>query len=169
MILYHGTTTKHLESIRKNGLVPRGKKPGNYEGKIASRSDLVYLTSCYAAYYALCARTDGEDKPVVLKIEIDPKKTRLYPDEDFLYHAIQPQQKLEDIEPRVYEDHWEKSLNYMGVVAVDEVPTENIIGYHVGEGMDFINHCDPSVSPLNYKVCSGMYIEHLESLSFNPL
>jgi hypothetical protein len=175
MILYHGTTTKHLKSIIKNGLVPRGKGKGNYEGKVASRPDLVYLTTTYAAYYALCARTEDEsEKPVVIKIELDVEGTYghpplLFPDEDFLYHALSRKVPLEEINPWDYQEHWKKSIDYMGVVAIERVLPKQIMGYTILDVTDIVRHCDPSVSPINYKFCGSMYRDYLESKDYSPL
>jgi len=89
MILYHGTSTKHLEQIKIDNLTPRGwkKRKGNDWGEYPSATDRIYLTNCgYAFFFAFNAASVTKSKPVVLEIELpeddEDMMLRLIPDED---------------------------------------------------------------------------------------
>lgn len=183
--LYHGTTKRAFEQIKVEGIQPRGLSKSNWEKGIGkSRPDLVYLTSCYACYYASSACKRKDDIPVILKVEIDPTKIKLYPDEEFLFQSVrqsidEPDKAVElyeSIDPKDTSNYisnktgkevrWQDSLNYMGTVTASFIPVECIIGYAEGTSIEFIMNCDPSVSPLNYRFCSEGYINYLESLEY---
>lgn len=189
MILYHGTTMKNLEKIKKQGLKPRGKRKSNWETGIGkSRKDLVYLTNCYAPYYADGACKEN-DFPVIIKVDIDPKKIDLYPDEEFIFRTtdlckaddVSNAIKLyEAIDPTDVEQFtntktgkpvsWEDSLEYMGTVTAKYIPLECLVGYYKPKSvMEFTIACDPSVSPLNYKICGAGYKQYLEGLEYAKL
>jgi len=190
MILYHGTSLKNLKSIAKKGILPRGiKGKSNWETGIGkSRYNLVYLTNCYACYYASMACNKKDDKPVVLKLNIDEKKMELYPDEEFLFRSSglskQPNAKkalkiYNNIDPIIANFFntktgkrvsWKDSLNYMGTVTARFIPKECIIGYAMAKrDIDFLLNCDPCVSPLNYKFCGDNYKVYLNSLEYKKL
>lgn len=183
LILYHGTTSKYLKRILREGIKPRNetKLKSNWDGQgIPSRPDLVYLTTCYAAYYASMATTRKCDKSVVFKLEINPDEMTLLPDEEFIYNALRTNAKIKhqeksienlkmsDIDPNEYNlgDNWKQSLNYLGTVSAKFIPRKFIKGYALENGIDFLLHCDPSISFINYQVCSQQYIKHLESLKY---
>ena len=68
MIVYHGTSWKHWQNIKKNGLRVRGKSPrSNWTHSIESNPDTVYLTDAYAIYFGLAALSlKGDDTKVVV-------------------------------------------------------------------------------------------------------
>lgn len=98
MILYHGTSFRHYESIMRDGVMPRGKlgHKGTWESPLfASAPDRVYLTRCFAMYYASSASKDGDDG-LILEIDTDLLDTSmLVPDEDAIIqsHSIMPNDK----------------------------------------------------------------------------
>jgi len=54
--LYHGTTTSHLISILRNGILPRNQTGiGNWEGEVSSIENVTYLTNKWHYSYALHA------------------------------------------------------------------------------------------------------------------
>lgn len=85
MKLYHGTALAHLESIKANGIRPRGRsKVSNWEHSIESNPKAVYLTSSYPFHFAFAA-CQGNEHGLILEIdELDLGPTMLAPDEDFL-------------------------------------------------------------------------------------
>lgn len=190
MLLYHGTNKRNLEKILREGIKPRGKEKGNWD-EAPSRHDLVYLSNCYAPYYASAACKKKGDVGVILKLEIDPKKVKLYPDEEFIFncselkslaakHGNAPE-VMSSINPREFEiiRHlktkkktvgWEASLQYLGTVSADFVPVECIVGvYEEQTKIEFIMNCDPSISPMNYLYCGESYKQYLAGLPFKAL
>lgn len=56
LILYHGTSSKYLPSILREGIKPRKlTRQSNWKTTIESRNDMVYLTNAYALYFAICS------------------------------------------------------------------------------------------------------------------
>jgi len=95
MKVYHGTSRSAAEVALKSGLRPRGKSKGNWES-CPSRSDLVYLTTAYAAYFALAASKPGEDW-AILEVDTDLlDEDLLLPDEDFLEQATRDNKAFAD-------------------------------------------------------------------------
>lgn len=182
LTLYHGTAKRHLKKILHQGLKPRGKGTSNWQGFGESRPDLVYLTDCYAAFYASMACKKKGDQAVVLKLSIDPAKIRLYADEEFLFNLLKGSVKMSTREDaiRIYNNlnpkniplsakglTWVESLRFMGTVSCDAVPPNAIVGYALeSDALDFISHCDPSISPMNYRILGEKYRQHLESLKY---
>ena len=94
MLLYHGTSAKHLESVLTNGLRPRGDGKGNWE-EYPSRDDMVYLTNSYAFYFAACAESDDDSRVLVVEIDTDRlAPQRFYPDEDYIARRVMREQGL---------------------------------------------------------------------------
>ena len=191
LILYHGTSLTNFQKIKKQGIKPRGNKKSNWQGIGLSRPDLVYLTNCYAIYYAMAAnknkKTNIKNPGIILKIQVDPKKIKLYLDEEFIYHilkynqadnkqmaeelyqTINPKNLNKLIKNSFYKlPTWQDSLNYMGTVSCDYIPKENIISYAEISVKDSL-FCDPTINPLNYKIMAGEYIRQLEKLKYIKL
>jgi hypothetical protein len=188
MILYHGTKLKNLKRILKEGIKPRVNKPSNWEDHGKSRPDLVYLSDCYAPYYASAACKEKNERGVLIKVEIDSKKIKLYPDEEFLFNVLfknktdrkDIQKVYESINPRSFRllqlqtkkekeviEGWKASLDYLGVVSTDFVPRKFVKGFYIEkDSLEFIYNCDPVISLLNYKVCGQQYRDYLNSLEF---
>lgn len=191
MILYHGTNTTNLKKILKEGIKPREKKKSNWEGFGRSRPDLVYLTNCYAPYYADSACKGRGQLGVIIKLEIDPTKIKLYPDEEFIFNCAgileeakrtgKTQELWNEIDPKEYEIvidkktkqgkiGWKSSLRYLGTITAEYIPPECIKGFYVAKtSIEFVMHCDPSVSPINYKYCGPQYKEYLETLNYSKI
>lgn len=186
MIIYHGTNTKNLESILKEGIKPRLNKKSNWDTGIGrSRKDLVYLTTCYAPYYAYSS-CKKDEKGVILKLDIDETKVKLYPDEEFLFDCLRKNingretkeviKEYNRINPKKHnfinvktgeKATWQDSLKYLGTVSADFIPREMIIGYHIDEPKNrYIFNCDPCINQINFMLCSAQYKKFIESLSF---
>ncbi|MFZ2226498.1 MAG: hypothetical protein WA064_03510 [Candidatus Moraniibacteriota bacterium] len=182
LTLYHGTNSRNLEKILKEGIKPRGKHKSNWESGIGiSRNDLVYLTYCYACYFASASCKKKGDVPVIIKLKIDTKNTELFPDEEFIFRALHKAGEGLDhkkavmmynkIDPRKYDGkkYWEASLKFMGTVCAEYIPVGSIVGYAEGNSSEFMKNCDPSISPINYKIMSASYIDYLESLDYKQV
>ena len=186
LILYHGTSLSNLKKIIKQGIKPRYKRKSNWTELGVSKPNLVYLTNCYACYYASASLKKEGDEGVIIKVRIDPKKTKLYLDEEFIYHflryniinsrkeaiklynSIDPKNINTVIKNKKRIPTWQDSLNFMGTVSCDYVPIENIIGYSILDRPG-IYYCDPTINPLNYKIMSGIYINYLKKLKYKKL
>lgn len=187
MKLYHGTSTRYLKRILKNGIQPREEKAGNWKHTIQSNPDAVYLTEAYALYYAMAATTKSH-KMVVF--EIDSNKLNPFnfvPDEDFLSEIVRlvPDQMPEAIkdatEHRViweyfrdnlldYSHMWEKSVKgmgncaYVGSIRPDAITRYAVLDMNVGDVV-FGCGCDPTISILNYRY-RGEYYKNLTKFLF---
>lgn len=93
--LYHGTTTKHLNAIIKEGLTPRITNKQNNFLDVPSNEELVYLTSKWHYWYAF----NANQKSLIEQVG----------EERYLSEPI--------------EDLWEETMDYPMYVAVD-VPVE---------------------------------------------
>ena len=85
MLLYHGTNERSARLALADGLKPRGRsKRGNWNHTITSNQATVYLTDCYAGYFAMVATKDGE-RMALMEIDTDLLDASLFrPDEDVL-------------------------------------------------------------------------------------
>jgi hypothetical protein len=179
MILYHGTSTKHMDSILKNGLQPRTVTGNsNWSGKIESKSGFVYLSTAYPVYFAVAAAREDHEQLLVLQVEV--AKRDLYPDEDFVAYALHEsgiqkfaRMKLQDIIPlvnlEVYKSFAEKSLKHNGLAAVKFVPPTKIKGHvvidlhkNIQEVMSIGGDAIPS--PIPYMVLGEHYRKCMKAL-----
>lgn len=164
MKLYHGTSEKHLEKILTKGLVPRGRRKGNWT-QFPSRHDMVYLTAAYAPFFALQA---GGKQGVI--IEVDCDLDTLYPDEDFIAQVIakQTERDFHEIHDEVrknleqYKHHAVDSIQRLGNCChKGAISTHNISRYVV---IDFAKRSDlvlqfgdPQISLMNYMILGERY------------
>ena len=86
MLLYHGTSLAHWEGIKRDRqLKGRGalKNKGQWEHTVPSHPQCVYLTECYAGYFAMNAGA-GRDQHHIALLEFNTEfiEGRLVPDED---------------------------------------------------------------------------------------
>ena len=79
--IYHGTSESVALKALSEGLIPRNDRSSTWSQP--SRSDCVYLTEAYAAYFAANACFEGGERERWAIIELDTKYlTHLVPDED---------------------------------------------------------------------------------------
>lgn len=193
MVLYHGTSTKHLPRILKEGLLPRSKSKnkGNWEGEIQSKPNLVYLTTAYPVYFAMCAASEPLDqlgesplhvaivkKPqdlVVLKVEVEDSD--LYPDEDFIARQLHrqgdyPSLKLPEVikltDPIDYKQFALASIDYNGIAAIRSVKPEQILDHVTIPHTDWMLILgiggDSMPIPMNYLFLGKFYVACVEAL-----
>lgn len=183
--LYHGTNKKNLEKILKEGIKPRGNKKSNWKRNSigTSRSDLVYLTKCYACYYASASCKKDGDVPVVVKLNIDTRKIKLFMDEEFIFKDLYKSGRglskkkvvaiYNQINPRDYKGkkYWEMSLAFMGTVCAEYIPASSIVGYAELTELtpELYEHYDVMVGHENYYKKSAFYIDYLESLDYKKV
>ncbi len=178
--LYHGTSMKFVKDIMNNGLRPREDRKSNF--KCLSRPDHVYLTEVYAGYFAFNACDDGEDWLIIECHDCDADL--LYPDEDFIWHAVRRDWKNEDwqaigtsIDADIheqtvalhaviddYKDFYTNSLQAMSTVAYRGTIT-NFTAYRFPwkEHKQVAFACiDPIIAPINFQLCGEKYRELTE-------
>lgn len=80
MKLCHGTSARHLKSILRDGLQPRGNRKSPWK-ELPGHPLRVYLTTAYAFFYGLQAIGDNED---IIVVEAEVSLLNLYPDEDYV-------------------------------------------------------------------------------------
>jgi len=175
MLLYHGTTAAVARKTLKQGLKPRNHHgTSNWEHTTESRPDCVYLTTCYAAYYAACA-AHGRQQWGFIEIDsnlLDAK--RLLPDEDFLEAGIRHSKNASwrvlkglDLNERVeflrdtlpeYSHLWEDSIKHLGNCCYqDTIPPEAITRVTVFDRksnpkMAYMS-LDPCITLVNFRIC----------------
>ena len=172
MILYHGTTTEHIEDILKNGIKPRYDRGiGNWENA-PSRRDMVYLTNSYAPFFAH-QQCDAEfdNQPVVIEVDVPVKK--LYPDEDYLeqFTRIDPawaetvekftmEQRTEWFKNNLleYKEFGLQSLEQLGNCCFKGIiRPKNIIRYTVLDGPRVLQYSDPTITLINQRLLGERY------------
>jgi hypothetical protein len=153
IILYHGTSEELAKKIEKEGFVPDKK----YNWNVRSKKGFVYLSLAYAPFYAMKHNTQ---KLALIKVEVDSKD--LYPEDDFIMFAMKKpaysQKDLDDVNLENYKQYWEKSLKFLGNVAVkpDKI---KILGIWYFDGKNLIMRCDPCIIPTNFWVMGDYYKE----------
>ena len=165
MILFHGTSAINAKKIEQYGFA---EVKNNW--KVTSKNGFVYLSTAYAPFYAMNANKKGY-KLALIKVKVD--EFCLFPDDDFLMRAmgkpVYTQTELDKIELEDYQQHWIKSLEWMGNVAAYPDDIE-IIGTTYFSGKNLLFRCDPTITPINYKIMGGYYKELTEWLyQGNPI
>jgi hypothetical protein len=165
--LYHGTSERHLGSILRDGIKPRGRKRGNWK-PYPSIAGHVYLTEAYAGYFATVAAKKGE-RALIVEVCLEDD-SRLYPDEDFIAQALAAQNKrsIEVYHDEVvktiacYRDYVQASLDGLGNVSHRGVIPPPAISRYVlvdtKKQSDVIMLAlDPTISLMNYRFCGEKY------------
>lgn len=184
MLLYHGTSEARWNLIREAGaLLPR-KQAGqnNWSHTVSSHPNAVYLTECYAGYFALGALRDvdytdeGEGaKVAILEFDTD-KLTGLTWDEDALEQSTR-EGKVTTKEMRrrtayargkmagaVGTDAWKHSIaalgtcGHIGPISLDALVRVALVPIRK-DPFWTISSLDPTITLMNYKVCGETYRE----------
>lgn len=175
MKIYHGTREGLLAKILEQGIRPRGRRKGNWKD-YPSRSDMVYLTTSYAPYFAISGIKKKDERALVLEIDLDTlDELKMYPDEDFISQAIsmksgepldlvhhEVRENLED-----YRHHHRDSIEGLGNMSYrGTIPPGSITAYCLLDPAlrpDLLSLCmDPSISIMNYRFCGNKYRSVIE-------
>lgn len=181
MRLYHGTSGAMVERILKEGIKPRGSRAGNWKHTVESNPRCAYLTSAYAGYFAHSATKRGT-RLGILEVETGLLDERdLLPDEDFLEQCSRGQKWDNKIIQRalrgkgmkqrttwfrdnafLFQSLWEKSIEHMGTCCYHGVITPRAITHAVIFDWNKNTHfgmrlIDPTITPMNYKLCGDGY------------
>lgn len=185
-ILYHGTSSRFFGDIMTKGIRPRGDTGAeSIWEKVPSVPDRVYLTNCYAPYYAVTA-TDEGDFAVTFQIDTRKIKGFFVADEDAIEQTSRASRDGKGIIPFSEELMIQRtaeaaasaiqmaqtgqftagqSLAAMGTCAlVGHVPPEAIKGYVVTEPMPTIFAWDAIPGILNYRYLGEAYKEQTKML-----
>jgi hypothetical protein len=174
--VYHGTSESAARRALKRGILPRGtlKKGGNWNHTVPSNSEMVYLTSAYAPYYASAVTDTKKERIAIIQIDLGKLDTdKLYPDEDFIEQALRGKKlgNSDDMKKRTlyvrkhiadWQENWKKSLEYMGNVAFKgAVPPEAITKIVTFDPKSnpsiFMDTLNPTITLANYKFCGEKY------------
>ncbi len=181
MKLYHGTTEAVARLALTEGLKPRratGKD--NWAHTVNSSPDCVYLTTAYAAYFAINACGDN-DRPAIIEIDTDGLESRLLPDEDFLEQGTRgkvftnplfkgmPKDNMERrtrwfrARLRKFAHLWESSIKHLGTCGSwGGVPAEyitRVVTWNAEKAPGLNMACiDPTITLINYQICADKYI-----------
>lgn len=187
MLLYHGTTSAIATAALNNGLATRRSsgEPSRWP-KHPSRPDAIYLTECYALYFAIHV-LEVKDGCRLGVVEIDTDRldqSRLAPDEDVMeqlgrYSGDEVKgtitQRTRWYKRRLHQfcgtDAVIMSLNAMGTCSYfGDIPASAITQVSlidprcaarlVSEAMD------PTITIMNYVLCGEKYRE-LTAKAFN--
>lgn len=157
MNIYHGTSVKHFDSIMKHGLLFK-RENSNWNHTFVSVENMIYLSTCYSTYFAIAACKEKEDL-LLVEVNFDNlKKTKIYPDEDFIAQAIVNDfSSLEDAHKNVlenfkqYKKHWKLSLEKFGNIAYNDninniervciIPRSSKVLSSIDPTITIINHC----------------------------
>jgi hypothetical protein len=186
MKLYHGTSADRIDRILEEGLLPRelSKEQTNF-ADAPSHEGCVYLSHCYAPYFASVATAENAGRKAGLLdklkkarsrfalIEVDVRRNRLRPDEDFLEQATRDTQNMppgtmlgrtmwfrERLER--YSHLWVESLSHLGTVAHHGAITPDeitrVVEFDPRTNAQVASLCaDPSISLLNHHVLARKY------------
>lgn len=94
-ILYHGTSKNNLSAILAKGLLPRMDHGGksNFEGKIESKPEFVYLTDAWPVFYGYNSTPIEQKEFAVIKVLVF--EDEMLPDEDFLGFLKEMEDRVE--------------------------------------------------------------------------
>lgn len=179
MILFHGSSTVHKDSILKNGLLPRkDTKNSNWSqhhhGLVESKPELVYLTDAYPVYFAYAAVLASGGDLLIVKVEVD--ENDLYPDEDFMSMIFQKQYgsqlPLEIINtmmsPLDNQHIAQDCLKYNGIAATRQIPPTQILDHRIisSDNVHTIMAIggDSFPIPVNYKFLGNHYKRAIQAL-----
>jgi hypothetical protein len=187
MILYHGTAERHLPTILKHGLTPRGKAKGNWKHSVLSHPDAVYLTRAYGLHYAHMATDAHKDDDRLVVLEIDTAKLDpwlLAPDEDWLEQVtrkdnakhLAPINRTMKYRTRWYRrnlmkfaSHWSSSLDgignctYHGTVPPGAIARIAFVAKPAFYDLVMAGY-DPMISVANYRHVGGRYRNAMKRL-----
>ncbi len=183
MKLYHGTSQRVAQTAMVQGITPRGHAKGNWE-TCPSHPNHVYLSECYAPYFALSSGEEDEHSIAIIEVDTDLlDESNMRPDEDFLEQATRDKRIANEIGvPRSlhakdmvartqwFRDHidrfaplWEASIKLLGNCAHNgDIPPKSITrvsGFDLTSNVAFMCGIDPSVTILNYRILGPYYRE----------
>lgn len=178
MKLYHGTSTRWLPNILRQGLEPRGRRTSrsNWTETVPSNPSCVYLSDCYAPHFAFKAADARGGDCAVIEIETNrlPTPHFLLPDEDCLEQSgrgvdgVPGNMRERTLHYRremfrrfAGSDAWELSLEYLGTCCYHGIVPPGAITrvatWPHRPNIKLLLVWDLSVSLENQRVCGDRY------------
>lgn len=181
MLLYHGTSAKHIESILEHGLIPRGKAESNWPA--SSSEHHVYLTQAYGMYFAQSARKAASEDLLIVEVDTTLLDERnLHADEDSAAFSWgrgnlasnfapppgadlkQQAMHFSSLLPALADDGFDHvaslemlgNCSHHGVIPVSAI--SRILRYDASEGPWWLTFHDPVISTLNFRFHGSEYI-----------
>jgi len=171
--LYHGTSEARYQAMLAAGeLRPRGEEKGNWAHTEVSHPEAIYLTQCYALYFAVCA-TEDDGVGIVLEVSTESlDRNRLAVDEDALAlagrkdansprKATERAARAKQIMPMGFEAALESlrvmgTCAYLGIIPMTAVRRVLRIDWKQSK---MLRHqaLEPVISPMNYKLFGAGY------------
>jgi len=172
--LFHGTSESSVAGILKHGIIPRKlAKKDNWKHTISSNPQMVYLTDCYAGYFAQSA-VKKDERWAIVEVELEHlDEGKLYPDEDCIAQTLRLQGHyiaidLNTLTRRIrdsideWQEYWELSVRgiggcaHRGVISRDAITR---IALYDPKSNPFITLAclDPAISTLNHFFCQPKY------------
>ena len=162
MILYHGTDERSLQKILSHGIKPRAQtRRKSVWDEHPSMPDRVYLTVCYAPYFAAVASDGNRGRAVLLEVDWCHLDGALFrSDEDLIMQVTRESSPI--LDDATLQRAWTHSLNLLGCVAYKgTIPMYAVTRYSLVNLEDNANIAlmclDPTISLMNYKLCSTKY------------
>jgi hypothetical protein len=171
VLLYHGTSERHLESICGVGIQPRKiHQITNWKHSSQSHAGAVYLTDAYPLYFAWNASEDG--RLAIIEIDSTDLTDDLCADEDVVEQANRGRDQLSakwSIKQRtahyrrmIHQYSWETSLQLMGTCAhMGTIPVTAIKRIALVDRSTFRNMLmrgyDPTICLANYRFVGARY------------
>ncbi len=153
-ILYHGTSPDNADRIMRDGFKDRSRSGvSNWEGKVRSLKDHIYLTRAYPFYFASCATKKG-DTASVIKVEVDVDD--LYPDEDFLKYAGIPEKEYR-INIDGYRHVAMLSLKKLDNASIRAGAPIKVLGRKDFSLKQMFWHSDPTITLMNSSILGDYY------------
>lgn len=169
--LAHGTSERALDRILRAGVLPRARRGSNWA--VRSNPRRVYLSDCYAPYFAMSAARKGDRWALVeVDLSLVPQSENLMlPDEDFLEQAsrghdgrdwtIERRTRYYDDNAWTWQDRWRMSLEHLGTAALAApVPPEAIVRaalFDPARSPGVAALVDPAVTLANHAICGDTY------------
>jgi hypothetical protein len=183
MKLYHGTSLRVAQAAVAQGITPRGHAKGNWE-TCPSHPELVYLSECYAPYFAMSSGDDSDFSIAIIEVDTDLlDEANMRPDEDFLEQISRERKFAKEIgvpstistkdmvsRTRWFRDRhseyaflWRASLKMLGNCAyLSSVPASaitRVAAFDLSSNVAFMCGIDPTITLLNYRILGPYYRE----------
>lgn len=171
--LLHGTTSKKLAQIAREGLRPRhGRRGSTNWSKHPSHPKAVYLTTAYAMHYGYCAAADG-DFITILDIDVASlgRETLVADEDSYATARVEGFEWVQELSLPDRVAYWRNNLKAtdaaqslrvlgncacMGSIAPAAIKAVRLLSRQE-VAMLTVGVCDPVIHPMNFKLMGGYF------------